>query len=626
MLNSKTILLAGMLAGSISAQGVNCALLGTFNNHGPFNDVWGYTAPNGDEYALLCATTGTVVVDITNPATPVERGWFPFGNSTWRDVRTYGTYAYVVTEATSGFQIIDLSNPNSPTLVGTHGTNVTNNAHNICIDTATGLLYLVGTNVGTPVWDLTTSPTAPTYLGLADGSGNSNYYHDLCVENGFFYGSMIYNGDLRISDATTFPPTPLSNTGTPGDFTHNAWPNAAGTLCVTTDEVSGGVIKLFDITNKSNPIPLGQYSPNLNSVPHNAFIVGDKVHVSWYTEGYRCIDISDPMNPVEVASYDTWPGSSGGYNGCWGCYPFLPSGNILASDRASGLFILRPSNASFTKYGQDCPGSVTASCPELNPAGGTLTFDTRQWEYSYEVPNAGTIDVNSFDIYTGSSSGTLNRSAYIYAAAGNGPSSTPLATTTIQVGSAPGFYTATFASPVTVSGTFYISYDCSNDGYLSQLTSGASGTGFYRQPVVGNWSQSGVISRPSWRVNCTSNPVAPEIGNVGLPILNASYEVTLSSALGTTFAVLVTGFSDTTYQGTPLPISLPGAPGCDIYASPDVLQLFATDAAGTASTTINVPGTPNYIGGSLFHQWAVADAVNPLGIVVSRAAKATIDQ
>ena len=62
MLNSKTILLAGMLAGSISAQGVNCALLGTFNNHGPFNDVWGYTAPNGDEYALLCATTGTVVV------------------------------------------------------------------------------------------------------------------------------------------------------------------------------------------------------------------------------------------------------------------------------------------------------------------------------------------------------------------------------------------------------------------------------------------------------------------------------------------------------------------------------------------------------------------------------------
>ena len=104
-----TILAVGLLAAVVDAQGVNCALLGTFNNHGPFNDIWGYTAPNGDEYALLCTTTGTVVVDVTNPGLPIERGFFPFGSSTWRDCRTFGSYAYVVTEATSGFQIIDLS-------------------------------------------------------------------------------------------------------------------------------------------------------------------------------------------------------------------------------------------------------------------------------------------------------------------------------------------------------------------------------------------------------------------------------------------------------------------------------------------------------------------------------------
>ena len=105
MLTKKALLAAGILAASISAQGVNCALLGTFNNHGPFNDIWGYTAPNGDEYALLCTTTGTVVVDVTNPGSPIERGFFPFGSSTWRDCRTYGNYAYVVTEATSGFTL-----------------------------------------------------------------------------------------------------------------------------------------------------------------------------------------------------------------------------------------------------------------------------------------------------------------------------------------------------------------------------------------------------------------------------------------------------------------------------------------------------------------------------------------
>lgn len=622
----KSILLAAVLAGSVAAQGTNCALLGTFNNHGPFNDVWGYTAPNGDEYALLCATTGTVVVDITNPATPIERGWFPFGNSTWRDVRTYGTYAYVVTEATAGFQIIDLSNPNSPVSLGTFGTTVTNNAHNVCVDVGAGKLYLIGTNVGTPAWDLTANPANPTYLGLALGSGNSNYFHDMCIENGYGYGSMIYNGDLRIWDMSTFPPTTLSNSPTPGDFTHNAWPNAAGTLCVTTDEVAAGVIKLFDISNKSNPIPLGQYTPTTASIPHNAFIVGDKVHVSWYTEGYRCIDISDPSNPVEVASYDTWPGATGGYNGCWGCYPFLPSGNILASDRVTGLFILRPSNASFTKYGQGCPGSAVTPCPELNAAGGLLSNNTNQYEYTFGVPQTNSLQVSSFDIYTYSTSGTIVRPAHIYLQSGNGPATTPVASTTITVGTTPGFYTATFASPVSVNGPFYVGYENANQGVISNLNSGANGTGHYRNAGFGAWTLSGLVQRPAWTINCTGGGIlTPAIGNTGLPILSSTYDVTLADAAPTTFAVMITGLSDTVFNGQPLPLALAGAPGCSIYAAPQVLQAVVTSASGTSSASIGIPATPANIGMSLYHQWAVLDAVNPLGIVVSEAGRATID-
>jgi choice-of-anchor B domain-containing protein len=625
----KAFLLATTLVASLSAQGTNCALLGTFNQHGPFNDCWGYTAPNGDEYALLGATTGTVVIDVSNPANPVETGWFPWANSTWRDIRTYGTYAYVVTEATSGFQIIDLSNPNSPTSLGTFGTSITSNAHNVCIDEGTGQLYLVGTGVGTQAWDLTSNPANPTYVGQAasGGGGSSGYFHDLCVENGYGYGSAIYAGGLRILDMSSFPPPAVSFTPTPGNFAHHAWPNAAGTLCVTTDETTGSVIKLFDITNKSNPIPLGQYTPNSGSIPHNAFIVGDKVHCSWYTEGYRCIDISDPSNPVEVASYDTWPGATGGYNGCWGCYPFFPSGNILASDRNTGLYIVRPSGASFTNYGQGCAGSATAACPELNATGGTLSNSTNQYEYSYEVPSTGSLQVTSFDIYTNSVNGTLNRSAHIYAQSGSGPAFTPLATTTITVGTAPGFYTATFGSPVTVNGTFYIGYENGPDGVISNLTSGASGIGHYRDAVVGNWAQSGLVVSPSWRVTCSGGAggLTPSLGHVGLPILNSSYDVTLSDAIPTTFAVMISGLSDTVYNGSPLPIPLLGAPGCSVYAAPTVLTTHITSATGTASATFNIPATPANIGVNLYHQWAVLDAVNTLGIIVSDAGRATID-
>ena len=49
-----------------------------------------------------------------------------------------------------------------------------------------------------------------------------------------------------------------------------------------------------------------------------------------------------------------------------------------------------------------------------------------------------------------------------------------------------------------------------------------------------------------------------------------------------------------------------------------------TSATGTASDSIAVPNSASYLGVELFHQWAVFDAVNPLGIIVSDAGKARI--
>ncbi|MGE3174527.1 MAG: choice-of-anchor B family protein [Planctomycetota bacterium] len=342
----RTAFCLGIAMSALPAQGVNCQLLGTLDQYGTYNDIWGYVAPNGKEYALVGVTTGTSVVDVTNPAAPVERGFFAGPTSTWRDIRTYSTYAYVVTEGGGGFQVIDLTNADAPTLVGTVGAAQFGNCHNICVDTGTGRIYCIGTNNGTPVFDAAANPANPPFVGNAlprnPLNPNSTYFHDMQVENGFAYGSMIYNGDLRIMNTAALPLPILSDIGTPGIFTHNAWPNAAGTICVTTDEINGGVVKFFDVTNKSAPVPLGQYTPNPGAIVHNAYIVGDVCHVSWYTEGYRAIDISDPNNPVEVASYDTWPGGSGTFDGAWGCYPFLPSGNVLINDISTGLYIVRP--------------------------------------------------------------------------------------------------------------------------------------------------------------------------------------------------------------------------------------------------------------------------------------------
>ncbi|MEL7161539.1 MAG: hypothetical protein AAFN92_12345, partial [Bacteroidota bacterium] len=42
----------------------------------------------------------------------------------------------------------------------------------------------------------------------------------------------------------------------------------------------------------------------------------------------------------QLAYYDTTPTATTGFVGVWGAYPWLPSGNILASDMATGLYVV----------------------------------------------------------------------------------------------------------------------------------------------------------------------------------------------------------------------------------------------------------------------------------------------
>jgi hypothetical protein len=117
----------------------------------------------------------------------------------------------------------------------------------------------------------------------------------------------------------------------------------------------------------------------------------------------------------------------------------------------------------------------------------------------------------------------------------------------------------------------------------------------------------------------------PELSNNGLPILGQTYDVTLSDAVASSAAFILTGLSDSIFQGTPLPAPIPGAPGCSVFAAPEVTELVITSGSGTASASFGVPNSVSYIGLELFHQWAVLDAVNAVGIVVSDAGKASID-
>ena len=73
-----------------------------------FASCWGYVAPDGHEYALLGAHSGTSIIDLD--VVPIrEVAYIPGVNSEWKEIKTWGHCAYVVSEGNQGVQIINLS-------------------------------------------------------------------------------------------------------------------------------------------------------------------------------------------------------------------------------------------------------------------------------------------------------------------------------------------------------------------------------------------------------------------------------------------------------------------------------------------------------------------------------------
>jgi hypothetical protein len=68
--------------------------------------------------------------------------------------------------------------------------------------------------------------------------------------------------------------------------------------------------------------------------------------VSSYEDGVYVYDLTNVNSPKVHAFYDTYlknaDGVYTGFHGCWGVWPYLPSGNIIASDISEGLFIMKP--------------------------------------------------------------------------------------------------------------------------------------------------------------------------------------------------------------------------------------------------------------------------------------------
>ena len=309
-------------------------------------DIWGYVGIHDMEYALVGSTTGFSIVDVSNPDQPDPLFFIPGDTTIWRDIKTWQNYAYVTSDGRgSGLLIVDLSQlPSAITYdYWTGDTLDFRIAHNIWIDEH-GVAYLIGGNVaegGVLFLDLS-NPTDPQVIG----GYTERYAHDAYVRGDTLYTAEIQAGDFSIVDISDkSDPHVIGRQTTPFQFTHNCWLSDDGQTLYTTDERPNAPIAAFDISDVEDIRELDTYRshPGDSGVPHNVHVYGDYLVNSHYSDGVTIVDASKPDNLVEVGFYDTSPYlPEDGFAGCWGAYPYLPSGLILATDIFEGLFVLSP--------------------------------------------------------------------------------------------------------------------------------------------------------------------------------------------------------------------------------------------------------------------------------------------
>ncbi|OFW74894.1 MAG: hypothetical protein A2Y55_13540 [Actinobacteria bacterium RBG_16_68_12] len=161
--------------------------------------------------------------------------------------------------------------------------------------------------------------------------------------------------DIAYVGRTVYPAT------SDGD-THSAVPNAAGTLLATTDEDfspftfghlpgdTWGFARLWSLSNPSNPALLSNgttphsMTTNLGGIfsAHNPQFDGSKLYVSWYSDGVRIFDVSNPTAPREVGFYRPQPTfgvlAPHPIPLDWGVHKV--GGSIYLSDMFFGLYIV----------------------------------------------------------------------------------------------------------------------------------------------------------------------------------------------------------------------------------------------------------------------------------------------
>lgn len=338
------------------------------------NDNWGWTDSQTDrEYALVGRNDGTSFIDITDPMNPVLIGDLPKTAGTprsqlWRDIKTFDDHAYIVADGAGahGMQIFNLArlrNVETPPVTfepdvlyrGVENS-VVESSHNVIINEETGFAYLTSRGCsGLHMIDIN-DPLNPVFVGCSEpgsthdaqcviyrGPDAGYVGHEICLR--------MSGNRFQISDVTDKAnPVELSTASHPNPaYMHQGWVTEDHRYFIMDDEsdvIAGNVettrTLIWDLDDLEDPVLAKEFFGSLPASAHNLYVKGDLTYQANYNYGLHILDISDPLNPVEVGMFDTSPYRTGaGFGGAWSTYPFFESGTIIVTSMQEGLFMLK---------------------------------------------------------------------------------------------------------------------------------------------------------------------------------------------------------------------------------------------------------------------------------------------
>ena len=211
------------------------------------------------------------------------------------DVVVTGDFAYVAA-GPSGLRIVDVTNPAGPLEVGFYDTP----------GSATGLAvsgnyaYVADEGARLPVVDIT-NPSVPFEAGFYYSPGGAL---GVVVSGNYAYVAAGYWGLRVVNIANPAAPTEVGFYDTPGNAQDVA---VAGNYAYVADGWGG--LRVVDITNPAAPFEVGFY--DTPGFAWGVAVSGNYAYVADWDGGLRVVNIMNPAAPAETGFYDT-PGLARG--------------------------------------------------------------------------------------------------------------------------------------------------------------------------------------------------------------------------------------------------------------------------------------------------------------------------